>query len=71
MQALDYEKEVPEQDKEIFKFHTKAKFIQFCNEYHIENTPETFKEYLARELAVTVFVESRGSIYYFIPKRLF
>ena len=71
MQALDYEKEVPERDKDIFVFHTKVKFIQFCKESGIENTPDTFAEYLERELRMTMFVKSAGSVYYFIPKRLF
>ena len=71
MQALDYEKEVSAKDKELFKFHTKAKFIQFCEESGIKDTPETFNEYLERELSITVFVKSGGFIYYFIPKRLY
>ena len=71
MQALDYEKEVPERDKDIFVFHTKVKFIDFCSTHYIENTPETFQAYLETELSKTVFVESDGHVYYFIPKRLF
>ena len=71
MQALDYEKDLEMRDRAVFEFHTMAKFIQFCKESGIENTPETFSEYLERELSKTVFVKSRGSIYYFIPKRLF
>ena len=71
MQALDYEKEVPQRDKELFRFHTKVKFINFCSTRNVENTPETFQEYLETELSKTVFVESDGHVYYFIPKRLF
>ena len=70
MQTLDYEKDVSAKDKELFKFHTMAKFIQFCKESGIEDTPETFGEYLERELSVTVFLQVGGVIYYFIPKRL-
>ena len=71
MQTLDYEKEVSAKDKAIFEFHTMSKFMQFCKESGIENTHETFTEYLERELSITVFVKSGGVIYYFIPKRLY
>ena len=71
MQALDYEKDLSKRDKEVFIFNTKAKFAHFCNETGIRNAPETFSEYLERELSKTVFVKSGGFIYYFIPKRLF
>jgi hypothetical protein len=71
MELLDYHKDLSGRDKELFEFKTKAKFIQFCKETGIENTHEGFAEYLERELRMTMFVYSDGSVYYFIPKRLF
>jgi hypothetical protein len=71
MKLLDYHKDLSGRDKELFEFKTKAKFIQFCKESGIKNPPDTFAEYLERELRMTVFVKSDGSVYYFIPKRLF